>query len=303
MPWRRIDLGPIDGLASVPSMLWPDERRFLYWIGRDVWTGRGEIVDLGAFLGGSAACLAAGVRDGQVAAKAGRVHSYDDFRFASFHRPFLPDFEGKDGDSTLPAFHATTAPYAGIVTATSGDICAQPWEKPIEVLFLDFTQTVAHHDAVARTFYPHLVPGGLLVQQDYIFVVAYWLHVWMELYASHFEVVEQFVRSSTAAFRLKEPLPPSAFAPLRSQVTAADMHRLMDRSLDRYRPLFKGSDDVYLLLLRCARGRLTLHEVGPEAARREASALPQRSPHVVQLQLEIDHAEARAAAATPGTSR
>jgi hypothetical protein len=289
MSWREIDLARIDRLASVPAMLGGDERRFLYSLGRDVWSGAGEILDLGAFLGGSAACLAAGVRDGPVQDKAARVHSYDWFRFwTPAHRPFLPDFAGGDGDDVLPVYRVTTEPYREIVTATAGDICAQPWDRPVEILFLDFTQSPAQHDAVTRTFYPHLLPGAMLVHQDYVYVICWWLHVWMEKHSRYFEVVEPFVPNGTAAWRLTSPLPAAALAPLHTQLSTAEMYALMDHSLERYRPRFTGSDEVFFLLLRCARCRLTLDLVGPEAARREIAALPADEPHVALLIRKIE---------------
>jgi hypothetical protein len=69
------------------------------------------------------------------------------------------------------------------------------------------------------------------------------------------------------------------------------MYALFDRSLERYRVRFTGPDEVFFLLLRLARCQLTLHEVGPAEARREAAPLPPDEPHVARLLKKIAHAE------------
>ena len=68
-------------VRSVKTMLSAQELELLYTLARDQYTGRGEIVDGGAFLGGSTLALANGLRDNRrVQDKNGRIHSYDLFR-------------------------------------------------------------------------------------------------------------------------------------------------------------------------------------------------------------------------------
>ena len=102
LPWhQRPPLNVRTKLDGMPTMLWREERLFLYHVARDLYQGRGEIVDLGAFLGGSAACFAAGLRDRRWGCDTrGRIHSFDLFEYAPHHAPFLPDFVG--GQDTVP---------------------------------------------------------------------------------------------------------------------------------------------------------------------------------------------------------
>ena len=44
-------------------MLSPEECQYLYWLGRSAWTGQGDVVEIGPWLGGSTVCLAAGMRE------------------------------------------------------------------------------------------------------------------------------------------------------------------------------------------------------------------------------------------------
>jgi len=57
--WQRSVLPP---LPRVPTMLTPEERLYLHWLGAVVWSGRGCVVEIGPWLGGSTVCLAAGMR-------------------------------------------------------------------------------------------------------------------------------------------------------------------------------------------------------------------------------------------------
>ena len=70
------------------GMLGLEERKLLYQLARNIYTGEGAVVELGAFCGASTCCLAAGMRDNPRAA--GRhVDSYDCF-IAS--EPYLVEF-------------------------------------------------------------------------------------------------------------------------------------------------------------------------------------------------------------------
>jgi predicted O-methyltransferase YrrM len=72
-PWRT---APLDRIPVVPGMLGPEELQFLYLSAQKFFTGTGEIVDAGAFLGASAAALGAALRDNpRVTDKARRIHS------------------------------------------------------------------------------------------------------------------------------------------------------------------------------------------------------------------------------------
>lgn len=278
MDWKNCS---IDRIPQLPAMLGGEERQFLYWVAKECYTGRGEIMDIGAFLGGSAAALGQGLRNNlRDINKARRVHSFDFFAFAEFCRPYAPEFRGDIGDDTLPIFVERTRAFSDLIAPVKGDICKQRWEQPIEVLFLDFTQTWMQHDAVADIFYRRLMPGGVLIHQDYLYVICYWLHIFMEYYADYFELVSPHIYNTSAAWRLKRSLPEQALAdPLYRRHSVSDLMALLDRSIQRYDKL---SGEPFSTELRCARTRFILHAEGPDAAFRYARNLnPTESVEVV----------------------
>jgi hypothetical protein len=272
-------------------MLGGEERQFLYFAAREFYSGTGEIVDAGAFLGASALALAAGLRDNpRVRDKSRRISSYDVFEFDDFYRDHVPGARLRRGDDTLPLFHEFVGGFGDQIAAIKGDICRQSWPgRDVEILFVDFTQRWQHHEFVVRTFYPHLIPGhSLLIHQDYVYTLCYWLHVFMEYYRESFELVSPLVLNGTAAWLCRKPLPGEALEiPLNERLSFADLLRLFDRSLARYSGTAAG-------LLRCARGRMLLHALGPHPALEYVATLEEEyagdvglRPHVALLRDEI----------------
>lgn len=159
-------------------MLSHEELRMLAWIAQHV-EGEGGILDLGPFLGGSTSALAYGA---QCSSRPRHIWSYDVFEGSEEHlRPFLdikPELEPLiENRNTLPAFWRQVGYFSDIVTAVQGDILNETWERgPIAVLFVDLSKTREINDHLVREFMPHLVPGSIVVQQDFLFFQTPWLH-------------------------------------------------------------------------------------------------------------------------------
>ncbi len=79
--WQSIDAKGLGEAALVPTMLNVEEQAFYVWLMRDWAQGQGAIVDLGSFAGGSAACLAEGIR---LAGRQQVVHGYDKYEVLNF---------------------------------------------------------------------------------------------------------------------------------------------------------------------------------------------------------------------------
>ena len=74
-PWQ-LPGATVEGLPA--GMLRSREASMLYHLARDYFSGMGDIIDAGAFLGASSFCLAKGLQDNQsIGATSGRIHAYD----------------------------------------------------------------------------------------------------------------------------------------------------------------------------------------------------------------------------------
>jgi len=210
-PWGRYHYG---NLEHLDALLFAEERKLMAWMAANVYTGSGEIVDAGAFLGGSACCFADGlVRNKTVAQKSGRIHSYDLFRKYEFTKADLDSWQRlEDGQSSLSIYHNQLASNDHMVVSYPGDIMQREWRGgDIELLMLDCSKTQALNDHCMRAFFPALVPGkSYVLHQDYAIKSGlFWIHNTMHMLRDYFvlEVTSNF--GGTTVFRNIKQITPA----------------------------------------------------------------------------------------------
>lgn len=240
-PWNAPDIAvPAEALA-VPTMLSDEEARLLYWLCRDKLTGAGAICDLGCFLGGSTARMAAGL------AEAGHADAGNGARIFAFDRFTLQDRQKEKflyplgiapfaGDDMLPIARSFLARWSDLISFHRGDITAHQWTSgPIEVLFVDAGKTPAATDALSEIFMPSLIAGqSWLVAQDYQHWRQPWIIAQMELLSDCFEMVGWCDRG-TVLFRCTAPVTPDRLAAARTApLDDQGMIGLLRRALARF---------------------------------------------------------------------
>lgn len=194
------------------GMLGLEERKLLYHLTRNIYTGEGAVVELGAFCGASTCCLAAGMRENPRAGDHS-LHSYDSF-IAS--EPYLVNFIRTQfsksielGQSFVGLFRRATAQFADLIEVHEGDLLEQTWptEKPIEILFVDVAKTLALSGKVLTEFFTHLIPRkSIVVQQDFYHPTAFYIPVVMDFLSDHFSIIETG-RDWSVVFRLQTAIP------------------------------------------------------------------------------------------------
>ncbi len=218
------------------TMLSAQELELLYTLSRDHYTGRGDIVDGGAFLGGSTLALAAGLRDNPAALdKAGRVHSYDMFIADHFVSQFIDGYP--EGASTRPYYDGAIADVASHVTVHEGDIATFPWPagRAIEILFIDVAKSWDTNDVLIQQFFPRLIPGqSIVIQQDYHWPHTPWISITMELLADHVTYLGS-MPWATAYYRFERTLEPGEL-PARLRDLGADRLRALAARAQRFEP-------------------------------------------------------------------
>ena len=181
-PWQSIDAPELHNIEAYTFL---EERQLCAWLAQEIYTGKGEIVDAGAFFGGSALSFAVGLARNQRLAdddKVGRVHSFDKFEWDPWIKQEFRPENVAFGSSFANRYHDTVKPYDAMVTVYPGDICQRRWRSgPIEILFIDCAKTFAANAAVMRLFFPHLSPESIIIQQDYaVLSRLIWIHAAME---------------------------------------------------------------------------------------------------------------------------
>jgi len=219
-----------DELRQVKTMLSAQELNLLYSLARHSYTGRGEIVDGGAFLGGSTLALACGLRDNaQVDDKSFRIHSYDYFVADHFVAQFIPGFP--EGQSTRPYFDGVIAPVASHVAVHEGDLTTFPWpaQRAIEILFIDVAKSWETNDFLLHQFFPRLEVGSFVIQQDYHWPHTPWISITMELLKDSFTHLES-MPWATSFYRCERSIDPATLPARLRDLGAPMLRRLADQA-------------------------------------------------------------------------
>lgn len=219
-------------LPEIPGQITQAEGRFLYWLARDTYVGAGAIVEVGSWLGRSAAHLAAGLRDSGVA---GELHCIDRFTWDE-HLPIAGGESLKIGDNTLPLFEAHVRPIFAGVVAHRAELDDFRWPGgPIELLFLDAPKGWDNFVHALATFGPFLAADSAYVaSQDFAYPIAFAQVICVARLRECFEPVHS--TGLTAGFVLRRPLPSAAElrALLRKDAASvADDRRVWDALLER----------------------------------------------------------------------
>lgn len=202
------------GLTSqLVGMTSKTEQDFCTRYGRDLYSGNGEVVDLGCWLGSTTIPLVRGLRENGAFVESGRkVYAYDLFLWFDWMNESVvgTDLVGKfaEGDSFLGEFEKRTAVYAEHVETRAGDLAKIGWSgEPIEFLLVDAMKNWELANAIIRDFYPPLVPGSLVLHQDFAHWLVPWIHLIQWKFRDHFELFEDIPKSQSVVFKLIRPVP------------------------------------------------------------------------------------------------
>ncbi|MBW4473283.1 MAG: glycosyltransferase family 4 protein [Stenomitos rutilans HA7619-LM2] len=204
------------------SMLSSEERFYLQSYAKNEYTGSGEIVDLGCWLGSSTIPLAIGLASNlKVEAREERIHAYDIFIW----RPSYMDqhllgtaSEGKykEGDSFVEEFVERIHPWSHSIQVYPGDLNRIGWDqRPIEFLFIDAMKSWDLATSIHKSFFPSLVPGlSLVVHQDFAHFYCVWIHLIMYRLRDYLVPLEEhpFLYSSKI-FRYVKAIPEALLQP------------------------------------------------------------------------------------------
>jgi hypothetical protein len=236
-PWNSRFFSLPDWHRRYPTMLTREEMRMLAWLAQNL-PVRGDIADLGCFLGGSSVSLAWGVAQSSAPR---RIFSYDRFvideklKFQFLYQRghgFYPSNE------TLPLFRKLTRTFDKIITPVPGDIREQAWPgSPVALLFVDLSKTVEINDHILRTFFGALEPGSIVVQQDFLFFRNPWLYSTMRRLAEAIEMLAHAEDNSVVFGVRRKPTPEEIEACLSCNVSTDDVLDAIDHFRTRFHDL------------------------------------------------------------------
>jgi hypothetical protein len=221
-------------LHEIPSETVPAERAFLFGYFSTVWSGRGDVVEIGPFLGGTTRAIALGMLANPACAPASRLHTYD--RFDAYHvtddlrrqlqplvargalpagaldalgprASFLDVFQrlhaGRDYGARIVARRAALRSGADDPVAAELRF-ALPDGLHAEAVFVDGCKSWFGTREFMAEVAPRLAPGAALIFQDYGWYTCFWLPAFVQSFADRFELFAHV--HHTYAFRMVKPL-------------------------------------------------------------------------------------------------
>lgn len=235
----RLTLNPVSpairaALEEIPSETTIRERRFLYQFFKYIWSGRGTVVEVGPFLGGTTRAMALGMQDNPRHEPDARLLTFD--RFDAYYQPealaqFLePLFTNgvlspadrplaEQGTSFLDVFRRLhmSQSYAPLLRAECWTLPGKPeWNSAdetdlairkiglIDAVFVDGCKAWYSTKKFMSECVPHTPPGAFYIFQDYGWFTCFWIPAFVGLFPECFELLGCV--DSTYAFRLMKSL-------------------------------------------------------------------------------------------------
>jgi predicted O-methyltransferase YrrM len=310
-------------------MISTEEKRYLYWLGRSAWSGRGDVVEIGPWLGGSTVCLAAGMRASGHDAR-GRLHVFDNFiwrRFMSRRAP-LPI---EPGDSFEPYFHENVRDYADVVDASARALPDEAIESDreaagkrfaegeripvldalpggsVEIVFIDGAKSWRGMRHLLGILRDRLIPGtSLIVCQDFKYWGTYWVPAMMMRLGDRVTPVHNVHSATTVTFRLDAPIAGEFVDGLEDHVRELETEATL-AALDRASALLFGDGDG-LGAANVSLGRVSFlsHQDRVDRAVEEFRSIEARWPVLeddAQLEIARDYLRAEKSRAVPRARR
>lgn len=250
----------------ISTMISAEEKQYLYWLGGSVWRGKGLIVEIGPWLGGSTWCLAAGMKSsGHVTDK--RLVVYDNFIWREFmsERAAL---DLKPGDSFQAEFLKNLSKYESVVDSykralpdetIASDQDAQskryvsdenvtlfegvPGSETVEILFVDGAKSWLGLKHLLLNVSERLVPGqSILVCQDFKYWGNYWVPLLLTFLSDHLEPIHNVLSATTVTFRLTRAISRNDLEPLANHIAGVPTNDALT-AIDRAAGMLRTNGD------------------------------------------------------------
>ncbi|MEJ6485422.1 glycosyltransferase family 4 protein [Nostoc punctiforme UO1] len=195
------------GMTAAP------EQVFLQDYAQHEYSGKGEIIDLGCWLGSATISVAKGLEKNlKVTVKDKRIHAYDLFIWEPSYMDNCvkgTSIEGryKQGDSFLDEFVRRISSWSHSISVYPGDVVKIGWnQRPIEYLFVDAMKSWELTKSIFLNFYPHLIPiTSLIHYNDFAHFYTAWIHLLIYKLKPYFKHHCNLYQA--AVFQYVNPLP------------------------------------------------------------------------------------------------
>lgn len=189
------------------------EQDYFAEYGEKTYSGRGEIVDLGCWLGSTTIPLVKGLLKNPAFVESNRkVYAYDLFIWFEWMNSSTAGTrlagKYKEGDNFVEEFRQRTKEFARYIEIREGDLKEIGWTgENIEFLLVDAMKNWDLANAIVRDFYPSLVPNeSVILHQDFAHFFTPWIHLLQWTFRENFALVGEVPKSQSVIFRYKNKI-------------------------------------------------------------------------------------------------
>jgi hypothetical protein len=222
-------------LEEIPSETTLCERRFLRTFFATLWSGRGSVLEVGPFLGGTTRAIALGMLANPGRDAEARLFTYDRFRWyltrealQSLLRPLVQrgllspedvDGIGADGEfaSVFERLHGGTdytslirVEHQALPESLEDERRATGWlqapEHMLSALFVDGCKAWYATKYFMKAMTGAVPPGAFAVFQDYGWYTCFWVSAFIESFSDYFDLVAYV--DATYVFQWRRALTP-----------------------------------------------------------------------------------------------
>lgn len=190
------------------------EQKYLMRYVENFYKGRGEIVDLGCWLGSTTISLVKGLMKNPNFLDSDRkIYAYDLFIWFDWMNPSIVGTnligKYKEGDNFIEEFKKRTEEFESRIEICEGDLTKIGWiDKKIEFLLIDAMKNWELANAIIKDFYSSLIPNeSLIFHQDFLHFFPSWIHLLQWQLRDYFEFIEEIPKSSSVVFKYKKKIP------------------------------------------------------------------------------------------------
>ena len=197
------ELPEIDNLPM--GQISSDECKLLYWLAKEVWNGKGTIVEVGSLYGKSTVCLGRGIRENKNEKK-GKLHCFDRWMVDDENRYMMGQLKKGYNGSFKHLFDSNVNDFTDLIITHEGDAFEQEWSgEDIAILFLDCSVSKEFHEMAFNKFFKNLNIDSILIHQDYFFYRSYYLPLMMVKLSNYMSMIGNVDTSMVYQVRSKIP--------------------------------------------------------------------------------------------------
>lgn len=193
---------------------------------KDVAGLKGEIVDLGCWLGSTTLSLAAGLRELN---DKGKVYAFDRFMWESWMDLYSSEHwcDYLPGESFLPETRRRMGDLKPWVVLVCADLTTYHWDSgPVRLLLVDAMKSWRLTTTIGREFFASLIKGAIVLHQDYLSFNHPWLSVLQYRLRDYMRYETCVSHGCTASFKVMQEIPQDVL------LKATDFSQLTDEEAE-----------------------------------------------------------------------